>query len=78
MVKPTRRYALALRYKQSAGTAFSFYSNFVEEDPTVELDSELDELMPEVAHKVMVQLALQKRLKEFGDQGKDAVTKELW
>ena len=37
----------------------------------MELDSELDELMPDVAHKVMVQLALQKGLK-------DTVTKELW
>ena len=54
MIKPTRGYALALRHIQSAGTAFSFYSNFIEEDPTVESDSELDELMPEVTHKAMV------------------------
>ena len=33
----------------------------------MELDNELDKMMPEVTHKVMVQLALQKGLKEFGD-----------
>ena len=41
MVKPTRGYQLALRWIQSAGTAFSFYSTFVEEDPTLELNSEI-------------------------------------
>ena len=44
----------------------------------MESDSELDKIIPDIAHNVMVQLALRKRLKEFRDQGKDAVTKELW
>ena len=60
MVKPTQGYALTLRYIQSAVTEFYFYSNFVEEDPKVEWNSELDKIMPEVTHKVMVQYALQK------------------
>ena len=46
MVNPTTEYALTLRYIQSAIIAFSFHSNFVEEDPTVESDNELDASMP--------------------------------
>ena len=37
------------------------------------MDSKLDKIIPEVAHK-----ALWKRSKEFGDQGKDAITEEPW
>ena len=56
-------------------TTFHYTNHLVGED--IGEDEELDNIMPRVAHHVMVQMSLKQGLREFGDRGREAVTAEL-
>lgn len=74
-MKVTSSYRAA--WKQLQAREFH-YCNFLKLQEPIGDDPELDKVMPEVVHKVMVQVSLKQGLREFGECGKEAVAKELW
>lgn len=77
--RSTRRYGQAAQhlFTQESSENFDFhYANHMLAGELV-YDAELDDVMPRVAHKVMVQLSLRQGLQQFGDCSQDAVSAEL-